>query len=55
MSTEEELLKDVLTLMNSKDKEKYGKYNREVVKKYYSVTKMTDDTEKAYKKTLNKE
>lgn len=54
MSNEEVLLKDVLELMQSEQKEEYGKYNREVVKKYYSVGKMTDDTEKAYKKTINK-
>lgn len=54
MSNEETLLKDVLELMQSEKKEEYGKYNREVVKKYYSVGKMTDDTEKAYKKTLGK-
>ena len=54
MSNEELLLKDVLELMQSEKKEEYGKYNRDVVKKYYSVGKMTDDTEKAYKKTLGK-
>ena len=54
MSNEEFLLKDVLELMNSGKKEEYGKYNREIVKKYYSVGKMADDTEKAYQKTLNK-
>lgn len=54
MSTEEALEKDILELMTRKDKEKYGKYNREVVKKYYSVEKMTDDCEKAYNKTLKK-
>ena len=54
MSTEELLFKDVLELMNNEFKEKYGEYNREIVKKYYSVTKMTDDTEKAYNKTLNR-
>ena len=54
MSNEETLLKDVLELMQSEKKEEYGKYNRDVVKKYYSVGKMTDDTVKAYKKTLVK-
>ena len=54
MSNEETLLKDVLELMQSEKKEEYGSYNREIVKKYYSITKMTDDTEKAYQKTLSK-
>jgi len=54
MSNEEVLLKDILELMQSEKKAEYGKYNREVVKQYYSVGKMTDDTEKAYQKTLNK-
>ena len=54
MSSEDMLLKDVLDLMNSNKKEEYGKYNREVVKKYYSVSKMADDTEKAYNITIKK-
>lgn len=53
-STEELLKADILDLINKENKEKYGKYNREVVKKYYSVEKMTDDCEKAYKSTLGK-
>jgi len=53
MSTEDVLEKDIITLMKDEQKEKIGKYNREIVKKYYSVEKMTDDCEKAYKKTLN--
>lgn len=52
MSSEEILKKDILTLMKSEKKEIYGAYNREVVKKYYSIQKMTDDCEKAYQKTL---
>ena len=54
MSSEALLEKDIVELMSKEDKGKYGKYNREVVKKYYSVEKMTDDCEKAYNKTLNK-
>ena len=54
MSTKEALEKDILELINSDKKESYGNYNREVVKKYYSVTKMTDDCVAAYNKTLNK-
>ncbi len=54
MSTEYLLEKDIIELMKKENKEEYGKYNREVVKKYYSVEKMTDDCERAYKKTLEK-
>lgn len=54
MSNEELLQKDILELMNKENKEKYGKYNREIVKKYYSVEKMADDCEKAYAKTVEK-
>ena len=53
MSTEKTLEEDILKLMSQPNKEEYGQYNREVVKKYYSVEKMTDDCEKAYKKTLD--
>ena len=54
MSTEELLERDILTLMQSVQKAELGKYNREVVKKYYSVSRMTDDCEMAYQKTLEK-
>lgn len=54
LSNENVLFSDILNLINSNKKEEYGKYNREVVKKYYSVKKMTDDTFRAYKKTLDK-
>lgn len=53
MSSEEFLERDICELMAEKNKEKYGIYNREVVKKYYSIEKMTNDCEKAYAKTLN--
>ena len=52
MSSEELMKKDILTLMKAENKGEYGIYNREVVKKYYSIQKMTDDCEKAYQKTL---
>ena len=54
MPNEEKLEEDILELMNksSEDLENQGKYNREIVKKYYSVSKMTDDCEKMYKKVL---
>ena len=44
--------KDILELISKENKSELGKYNREVVKKYYSVEKMTDDCEKAYLKTV---
>lgn len=52
MSTEDLLKKDVLFLAKQDEDflRKQGKYNREIVKKYYSVEKMTNDYEKAYKK-----
>lgn len=52
MSTEEALKNDVIKLIKEDDKEKYGIYNRETVKKYYSVESMTNDCVKAYEKTL---
>ena len=52
MPTEETLKKDILDLMQKENKEKYGKYGRETVQKYYSIKKMADDCEKAYNKTL---
>ena len=55
MSSEEKLQKDILTLMQKENVEEYGNYNREVVKQYYSIQKMTDDCEKAYKATLKQE
>lgn len=56
MPTEDILKKDIIKLMSKtkEEKESMGKYNREIVKKYYSVAKMTDDCEKAYRKTLEK-
>lgn len=54
MPTEEVLKKDILELIKSDKKEADGKYNREIVKKYYSVEKMTDDCVAAYNKTLKK-
>lgn len=52
MSTEELLKRDVLDLIKKENKEEYGKYNRNIVKEYYSVEKMANDCEKAYEKTL---
>jgi len=56
MSNEDLLKNDVLNLMSKSTEEldNQGKYNREVVKKYYSVSKMTDDCEKVYKNVLEK-
>lgn len=52
MSDESSLEKDVLDLITCDNKEKYGKYGRETVQKYYSIKRMVDDCEKAYQKTL---
>jgi hypothetical protein len=50
------LKKDVLEMMQKSDETlaAQGKYNREVVKKYYSVEKMTNDCEKVYENVLKK-
>ena len=54
MSSEEKLFDDIISLMNREDKKQMGSFNREVVKKYYSVEKMTADTEKVYQMALKK-
>lgn len=46
------LEKDILEVFEMNNKEEYGKYNREVVKKYYSVKKMTDDCVAMYNRAL---
>lgn len=53
-SSPEMLKNDVLKLMTESDENlaKQGLYNRETVKKYYSVEKMTNDCEKMYEKVL---
>ena len=55
-SSEELLKNDILDLMQKSDETlaNQGVYNREVVQKYYSVEKMTNDCEKVYKKVLEK-
>ena len=54
MSSEELLKRDVLNLIQKDDEflKKQGIYNREIVSKYYSVEKMTNDCETAYKNVL---
>ncbi len=52
MSSEEKLKADIMTLLQSEKKEAMGEYNRNVVKKYYSVAKMTNDCEMAYQTVL---
>ena len=56
MSSEETLKNDVIDLMskNAEELENQGKYNRSVVKEYYSIEKMANDCEKAYKNVLEK-
>ena len=50
MSSNELLIRDVIRLIQLSDDEKkvLGKYGREVIFKYYSVSKMADDCIKAY-------
>ncbi len=56
MSSEEVLKKDILQLMqeNGEKLAQMGDFNRNTIKDYYSVEKMTDDCEKMYKKVLEK-
>jgi glycosyltransferase involved in cell wall biosynthesis len=56
MSSEELLKNDILKLMaeSTETLEKQGVYNREVVQKYYSVSKMANDCETMYQKVLEK-
>jgi len=51
LSTEDNLYNDIIKLnsLDSKELIKQGKYNREIVEKYYSINKMVDDCELAYK------
>ena len=53
-SSEDKLEEDVCKLFAQSNKEEMGKYNREIVKKYYSIEKMADDCESAYTKTIEK-
>lgn len=52
MPTNKQLEEDILKLMTDDKKEEKGKYGRKVVQDYYSINKMVDDCEKAYRKTL---
>ena len=56
MSSEELLKQDILKLMSFDTSKlaKMGTYNRDTIKKYYSVSKMADDCEKMYEKVLKK-
>lgn len=54
MPTEEVLKRDIIELMNNNNKENYGKYNREIIQKYYSIKRMVDDCEEAYRAVLKK-
>lgn len=51
---EEILYKDIIKLIHTENIGKIGKYNREFIKKYYSIEKMSDDCEKMYKSVINK-
>ncbi len=54
MPTEDVLEEDILVLLDDEKKKEYGTYGREVVQKYYSIKKMTDDCETAYRRVLRK-
>lgn len=54
MPTEEVLKRDIIELMSNNNKENYGKYNREIIQKYYSIKRMVDDCEEAYRAVLEK-
>ena len=54
MPTEEVLKRGIIELMNNNNKENYGKYNREIIQKYYSIKRMVDDCEEAYRAVLKK-
>ena len=49
-TTEKALLEDILRVysMSEKEKNKLGKYGRNVINEYYSIKKMADDAEKIY-------
>jgi len=53
--TEEQLINDILKVydMNIELRKELGKYGRKVVKEYYSIEKMTNDTEKMYQNVMN--
>lgn len=55
-SNEEILEKDINTLLSLSvsEKQKMGKYNREIVNKYYSLDKMVEDNISVYNKVYNK-
>lgn len=55
-STEELLVQEISNFFGMWDEEhaELGKYGRKVILKKYSVAKMTDDTEKAYRAVLQK-
>lgn len=55
-SSPKRLTEDILKFysLSDDDKKRLGKYGRDLVLKNYSVSKMADDTEKAYNKVLEK-
>ncbi len=54
MPTDELLYNDVCNILDSKNIDAIGLYNRQFILDNYSVTKMVDDYEYAYQKLLNK-
>lgn len=55
MSSQHLLIRDVIRLINTSDEEKrtLGRFGREVIFKYYSVSKMADDCVRAYDDAYN--
>ncbi len=55
MSSQQLLIRDVIKLIKASEKEKsiLGKYGRDVIFKYYSVSKMADDCVRAYDDAYN--
>ncbi len=48
MPKKERLKEDILTILSQHNNEEMGEFNRNIVKEFYSIEKMTNDCEKAY-------
>lgn len=54
MPDDDKLYNDVCSILDNKNIDKIGEYNRKFILDNYSVARMTDDYENAYKKLLSK-
>lgn len=54
MSSDEVLYRDICSILDSEDLEEKGRYNRQFILDNYSVARMVDDYENAYKKLIEK-